>query len=129
MEERDPWAMNILSAPSSASVGLAMLIGNELPSDVDHSSSPALPLETPFANKRTPEAPAAKTSDHLASTSMDIGLRLLQQAINGRGGRFWHLEMSHVSCESSVSVDLSLGQTPSFLDDICERFWFPSFVF
>lgn len=153
MEERDSWTVNILSAPSSASIesshsseqghiwsedyktaldfpaDLTVPVCDELPSDADDSSYPVLPLETPFAEKRTSEAPVTKTFDHQALTSMDIGLRLLQQAINESEGRFWHPEMSSVSYEASVSTDLSLGQAPSFLDDICERFCPPPFFF
>jgi hypothetical protein len=150
VEERGSWAINILSAPSRASLELShssergpidleeyeaaldlpadlkMLSGDELPSDVDDPSYLLPPLETPFVNEGTLKAPTVKTLDHPASKSMDIGLRLLQQAINERTGRFWNTETSHMSCETLFSVNLSLGQAPSFLDDICERFLFLS---
>lgn len=92
--------------------------GGALPPDGDA----ALPFKSPSADsyKRAFGAPTPKASDHPASTSMDAGLRLLQQAINKRGGRFWYLENFQAYCETPVSIDSSLGQDPSFLDDTCK---------
>lgn len=36
------------------------------------------------------------------------------------------MEQSQASYEASVSINLGLAQGSSFLDDICECFWFSS---
>lgn len=120
-QEQGPSGLDERKTTLDLPTELVTLVGEELSSDVDDPS----PLsETPFANphKRTSEVLAAKTLDHPALTSMDIGLRLLQQAISERGGRSWYREESKVSFETSVSVDLSLGRASSFLDDIRRHF-------
>jgi len=91
-----------------------MLADEGMPFDADDASDdasyPVPPFETAFANSRKRKS---------ASTSADVGLRLLLQAISERGEMSWYLD-SEVCNEAIVSVDLTLGQPPSFLDDVCE---------
>ena len=54
-----------------------------------------------------------------ASTSADVGLRLLLQAIHEQRERSLYLD-SEASSEVTTSVCLTLGEPPSFLDDIRE---------
>ena len=92
--------------------------------DEDDSSYPTPPFETALVNSRKGKpAPIAKTSDIPAATSADIGLRLLMQAIDERREISSYLG-SEASYEATVSVDLSLGEVPSFLDDTCEYLYF-----
>lgn len=102
----------------------AFLVDEEKPFDtisVDYY----VPHSTPAKfNRRKMEVSGTKTQCHPASTSMDIGLQLLRRAIREQSGSSWHLEESSVSYEATVSADLSLGQIPSFLDDISECLFF-----
>jgi len=94
-------------------MGMSMLVDERMPFDVDGASDdashPVPPFETAFVNSCKRKS---------ASTSADVGLRLLLQAIGERGERSWCLD-SEVSNDAAVSADLTLGQPPSFLDNIC----------
>lgn len=86
------------------------------------------PIKTTLANGITRRSSSvAEASDDPASTSTDIGLRLLLEAMIERGERFQYMD-TQVFCEATVSMDLTMGQAPSFLDDICTHFQFSLFV-
>lgn len=109
---------------------MTMLVDEELPSDafeVEGSLSSVCPLKNAAMSSRRkkPEASAAEAS-YPASTSMDIGLQLLRQAIGERVGRSWNMEEFQTLSESTMSVSSSLRQTPSFLGDICKHSGFPT---
>ena len=83
----------------------------------DGPSYPVPPFETVLADSR--KGASASTVDIPASTSADVGLRLLLQAINEQGEKSLYLD-SEAPPEVTMSMDLTLGEPPSFLDDIRE---------
>jgi hypothetical protein len=88
-----------------------------VPKTEDGPSYPVLPFETVLAGSQK----GASTSDVNipASTSADVGLRLLLRAIDEQGERSLYLD-SEASSQVMMSVSLTLGEPPSFLDDIRE---------
>lgn len=78
------------------------------------------PIGTVLANprQRNPKTLVAGLNIPM-SMSTDRGLQLVLKAIDERGNKSWYLEQSQVSYETVASTDSSLGQAPSFLDDIC----------
>jgi hypothetical protein len=103
---------------------MAMLADEEIPFGADNALH-----HTALANARTRKlAPVVETSDDPASTSTDIGLRLLLQAISERGEMYRSLDTQAFD-EDTVSMDLTLGRIPSFLDDICKLLKFTLSLF
>ena len=103
-----------------------MLVDGEMAFHEDEDDPPYTtpPFETALAKSRKGKpASIAKASDIPAATSADIGLRLLVQAINERRDMSLYLG-SEVSFETTMSVDLTLGEVPSFLNDTCEYLYF-----
>ena len=108
-----------------------MLVDEEIAfhEDEDDPTYPFPPFETAPANSREGKsALVAKMLDVPASTSADIGLRLLMQAIGEQGERSLYLDSEASSFEATMSVDSTLGEAPSFLNDICEHLHFIIFV-
>ena len=106
---------------SDLSVDMAMLVNDEMPFDANGTSHSTPPFETALVNTRKRKSTLAMDmSNYPASTSIDVGLQLLLQAIGERGEGFLHSD-SHVLYESTVVMDLTLGEAPSFLDDTCKR--------
>ncbi|KAF9645462.1 Dus-domain-containing protein [Thelephora ganbajun] len=99
-------------------VDIAMLADERMLPDAGASSSSA-PFETALTNSRKNNLSASvvETPDDPASTSIDVGLRLLLKAIGEIGERSWSLD-SEASGEITASMDLTLGEAPSFLDDL-----------
>lgn len=77
------------------------------------------PFETVLADLRK----GASSVDIPGLTSADVGLWLLRQAINEQGEKSLYLD-SEAPPEVTISVDLTLGELPSFLDDIREYLHF-----
>ena len=97
-----------------------MLVDREMAFHEDDPSHPAPPFEVALANSwKGRSASVTRALNVPASMSADIGLQLLVQAIGERGERSLYLD-SETSFEATMSVDLSLGEVPSFLNDICE---------
>lgn len=97
-----------------------MLVNKETPFHEGGNDPPysVPPFETALASSCQGESTSiTEMLNNPASTSADIGLRLLLRAI--RRGRSWYLD-SETSIESTTSVDLTLEEIPSFLDDICK---------
>jgi len=102
--------------------GVSMLVDGEMvfDEDEDDPSYPTPPFETVLVNSRKGKpASIAKALDIPAATSADIGLRLLVQAIGEQRETSLYLG-SEASYEATMSVDLTLGEFPSFLNDTCE---------
>ena len=99
-----------------------MLVNKETPSHKGENDPPypIPPFETALASSRQGKSTSiTEMLNNPASTSADIGLRLLLQAIGERRGGSWYLD-SEASVETTTSVDLALEEIPSFLDDICK---------
>jgi hypothetical protein len=106
---------------SDLSVDMAMLVDGEIPFDANGTSHSTPPFKTALVNTRKRKSMlAVETSNYLASTSIDVGLQLLLEAIGERGEGFLYSD-SQVRYESTAVMDLTLGEAPSFLDDTCKR--------
>ena len=126
--ERCPFNLEDRISTFDLPADISMLVDREMAFHEDDLSCLAPLFETALASSRKGEsASVARASDVPASTSADIGLRLLVQAINERGERFLYLD-SETSFEATMSVDLTLGEAPSFLNDTCEYLQFILFV-
>lgn len=107
---------------SDPPVGTAMPVGEETSLDAGGASRSIPPIKTAFPKGYIRKSTSvAEASGYTASTSTDIGLRFLLEAITERGERIQYMD-TQVFCEATVSMDLTLGHTPSFLDDICKHF-------
>lgn len=100
---------------------MAILVDEETPFGAGDASYSTPLIKTAPTNGRIKKlVPVAEALDDPASTSTDVGLRLLLEAISGPGEMFRCMD-TQVFSEATLSMDLTLGQTPSFLDDICKR--------
>ena len=102
-----------LPADLSMSVGADMAVHKA----DDGPSHPVPPFDAVLDGSR--KGASKSTLGILASTSADVGLRLLLQAIDQQGERSLYSD-SEISSEVAMSVSLTLGEPPSFLDDIRE---------
>jgi hypothetical protein len=130
--EQGPISLEERKSKFDLPADISMLVDAEmaLREDEEDPSYPAPPPETAPVNwRKRKSASVAKTIDVRASTSADIGLRLLAQAIDERREISLYLG-SEPSFEATMSTDLSLGEVPSFLNETCEYLHFtPSIRF
>lgn len=102
------------------SAGMATPLEERNPFDADKPSYSTRPSHPHFAGSRKEKPdPAPKTSDVPALASIDVGLQLILEAI-GKQEEEWLCSDSEGSYEAATTMDLTLGEAPSFLDDIRE---------
>ena len=116
--EQGPITLEESRSTFNLPAGISTLVDGEMAfhGDEGDPSYPVPPFQTALANLQKPKsASVAKTLGVPASTSADVGLWLLTQAMDGWRERSLYLD-SVASFEATMSVDLSLGEVPSFLD-------------
>ncbi|KAF9778264.1 hypothetical protein BJ322DRAFT_1175821 [Thelephora terrestris] len=101
-------------------MGMEMLFDERNPFDADKTSNPTPSPHSVFASSRTKKSsPSPETLVVPALPSIDVGLQLILEAIGKQEEvSFYSGSESERLSEAATSANLTLGEAPSFLDDI-----------